>query len=126
MVSNASANNARSYGDFPNRGLQPGFYFTAILRISRNPGRISPIWGMEPGVLRSENGHRLACQGEARGKSGAWKTPLFAPRRERFVEGAFAGGALFDRDDGAALVDVDQRHVEPGALLQELKVAGAI
>jgi hypothetical protein len=41
--------------------------------------------------------------------------PLFRPRRERVVEGALAGGALFDSDDGAALVDVDQRHVEPRA-----------
>jgi hypothetical protein len=35
-------------------------------------------------------------------------------------------GALFDGDDGAALVDVDQRHVEPGALLQELQIAAAL
>ena len=42
-----------------------------------------------------------------------------APRRERLVERALAGHALLNRDDGAALVSVDQRHVEPGALLQE-------
>ena len=48
---------------------------------------------------------------------------LLPPRRKRVVEGAFAGGALFDGDDGAALVDIDQRHVEPGALFQELQVA---
>src|SRR3954471_9593454 len=45
-----------------------------------------------------------------------------APGRKRFVEGTLAGGALFDRDDGAALVGVDKRHVEPGALLQELQI----
>jgi hypothetical protein len=28
-------------------------------------------------------------------------------------------------DDGAALVDIDQRHVEPGALLQELQITAA-
>src|SRR3954468_23891104 len=51
---------------------------------------------------------------------------LLPPQRERVVERAFAGGALFDRDDGAALVDVDQRDVEPGTLLQELHIAGAV
>src|SRR3979411_2158207 len=51
---------------------------------------------------------------------------LFPPRRERVVEGALAGGALLDGDDGAALVDIDQRHVEPRALLQELQVALAV
>src|SRR6478672_10562911 len=51
---------------------------------------------------------------------------LLAPGRKRVVEGAFAGGALFDRDDGAALVGVDQRHVEPRALLQQLDVARTV
>src|SRR6478672_10776933 len=51
---------------------------------------------------------------------------LLAPRRERIVERALAGGALFDRDDGAALVDVDQRHVEPRTLLEELQIARAV
>jgi hypothetical protein len=49
-----------------------------------------------------------------------------APRRERLVERALARHALFDRDDGAALVGVDQRRVEPRLLLQELQVARAI
>jgi len=48
------------------------------------------------------------------------------PRREGVVEGALAGGALLDGDDGAALVDIDQRHIEPRAFLQELQVARAI
>ena len=52
--------------------------------------------------------------------------PSLPPGRERVVERAFAGGAFFDGDDGAALVDVDQRHVEPRALLQKLQVALAI
>ncbi len=56
----------------------------------------------------------------------ARNSPLFPPHRERVIERAFAGRALFDRDDGAALVDIDQRHVEPGALLQELQIAGAV
>src|SRR5665647_2692577 len=54
------------------------------------------------------------------------RSGLLPPRRERVVEGALAGGALFDGDDGAALVDIDQRHIEPGALLQELQVARAV
>src|SRR6201999_1598582 len=51
---------------------------------------------------------------------------LLAPGREGFVEGALAGRTLFDRDDGAALVDVNQRHVKPRTLLQELDIAGAV
>src|SRR5688572_19628108 len=51
---------------------------------------------------------------------------LLAPRHERLVERAFAWRALFDGDDGAALVDVDQRHVEPGAFLQKLYVARSL
>src|SRR5581483_4842057 len=39
--------------------------------------------------------------------------PLLAPRRKRVVEGALAGCALLDGDDGATLIDVDQRHGEP-------------
>src|SRR6266568_4544538 len=51
---------------------------------------------------------------------------LLPPGRERVVEGALAGGAFFDGDDGAALVDVDQRHVEPRALFQKLQIALAV
>src|SRR6266480_4932716 len=51
---------------------------------------------------------------------------LIAPDRKRVVEGALSRRALLDRDNGAALVGVDQRHVEPGALLQELDIALAI
>src|ERR1700744_4314061 len=51
---------------------------------------------------------------------------LLAPRRKRVVEGALAGRALFYRDDGAGLVGIDQRHVEPRTLLQELDVARAV
>src|SRR6266568_1595610 len=53
-------------------------------------------------------------------------TPLLAPRRKRLIKRPLARRALFDRNDGAALVDVDQRHVEPGALLEELQIAGAV
>src|SRR5882757_6287806 len=56
----------------------------------------------------------------------ACRPALLPPRRERFIERAFAGGAFFDRDDGAALVGVDQGHVEPGTLLEELQVALAV
>src|SRR5215472_13990718 len=55
-----------------------------------------------------------------------WSKALLAPGRKRVVEGALARRALLDRDDGAALVGVDQRHVEPGALLQKLDVARAV
>src|SRR5262252_1506692 len=55
-----------------------------------------------------------------------WSKALLAPGGERVVEGALARRALLDRDDGAALVGVDQRHVEPGALLQKLDVARAV
>ena len=51
---------------------------------------------------------------------------LRLPRRESLVKCALAQCTLLDRDGGAALVGLDQRHVEPGALLQELDVAGAI
>src|SRR5258708_24253710 len=74
---------------------------------------------------------RRTCRADERYGIEAWRPkkvgpPLLPPRRERVVERALAGGALFDGDDGAALVDVDQRHVEPRALLQELQVAGAV
>ena len=51
---------------------------------------------------------------------------LQLPRRDSLVKCALAQCTLLDRDGGAALVGLDQRHVEPGALLQELDVAGAI
>ena len=37
--------------------------------------------------------------------------------------GAWARRTFFDRDDGAALVGIDQRHIEPRAFLQERDVA---
>ena len=52
-----------------------------------------------------------------------WPAALLAPRREGLVEGAFARRALFDCDDGATLVVEDQRNVEPGTFLQELRIA---
>ncbi len=38
---------------------------------------------------------------------------LLAPGREGVVEGTLAGRALLDGDDGAALVGIDQRDIEP-------------
>src|ERR1700693_5429734 len=53
-----------------------------------------------------------------------WSRPsLLLPRREGGREGALAGGAFLDRQDGAAAVVVDHRHVEPGPLLEELEIA---
>src|ERR1700753_2986943 len=51
--------------------------------------------------------------------------PSLAPGGEGLVERTLARRALFDRDDGASLVGVDQRHVEPRTLLQELDSARA-
>jgi hypothetical protein len=51
---------------------------------------------------------------------------LLPPRRKRVREGAVAGGAFFDGDDGAAAVGVDQRHVEPRPGLQQVDVARAV
>jgi arsenate reductase len=45
--------------------------------------------------------------------SGKPKVRLLAPGRERVVEGPLARRALLDGDDGAALVGIDQRDVEP-------------
>src|ERR1700722_18412918 len=67
----------------------------------------------------------VAAQGAFQGAFRGTRR-LLSPGRECFVESALARGAFFDGDDGAALVDVDQRHVEPRALLQELQVAGAV
>src|SRR3978361_894375 len=57
-----------------------------------------------------------------------WLGPalLFAPGRECVIERALAWRTLLDGYDGAALVDIDQRHVEPRALLQKLNVASAV
>src|SRR5689334_25292816 len=48
---------------------------------------------------------------------------LLAPGREGVVEGALARRPLLDRDDGAPLIGIDQRHIEPGPFLQQLNVA---
>ena len=53
---------------------------------------------------------------------------LLLPSLERIGEDALAGRALFHREDGAAVVVVDQRNVEPGALLltPESKLTGQV
>src|SRR4051812_33597425 len=51
------------------------------------------------------------------------KKELLPPCLEGLLEGAFAGGALFQREDRAAAVVVNDRHIEPGALLEELQIA---
>ena len=84
-------------------------------------GKIGKEGTVEPD--RRVSGH---CTNQHRRAGKRPHSPLLPPRRERIVERAFAGGAFFDRDDGAALVDVDQRHVVPGAFLQELQVARAV
>src|SRR5258708_34407768 len=66
---------------------------------------------------------RGASRKRKKALGGTFARPSLPPRRERVVERALAGGTFFDRDDGAALVDVDQRHVEPRTLLQELQIA---
>lgn len=49
--------------------------------------------------------------------------PLLHPSRKGLLESALARIALLDRQDSAASVVVDDRHVEPAALLQKLYVA---
>src|SRR6476661_7490070 len=80
-------------------------------------------WRRSSTGLSAERNQLLKPNDAADGRP---RRPLFPPRRKRVVERALAGGALFDRDDGAALVDIDQRHVEPRTLLQELQVARAV
>src|SRR5438309_1105735 len=55
-----------------------------------------------------------------------WTPASLPPGRERFREGALARGALFERQDGAAVVVVDDRDVEPGPLLEQLQIAVAV
>jgi len=56
---------------------------------------------------------------------GDWRIP--PTRRKRLIKCPLTRGALFDGDDGAALVDIDHRgHVEPGGLLQQLQIAAAL
>src|SRR5215472_8281224 len=50
-------------------------------------------------------------------------SPLPRPSGKRFRERGLSGRTLFDREDRAPTVVVDDRDVEPGALLQELHVA---
>ena len=45
------------------------------------------------------------------------------PGLERIGEGALAGRAFFHREDGAAVVALDDREIEPGAFLEQLKIA---
>jgi hypothetical protein len=66
-----------------------------------------------------KNGQRQ----RARGSTPAPYSPHAA---DASLNARSPGGALFDGDDSAALVDVDQPYVEPAALLQELQVAGAL
>src|SRR5262249_14153923 len=48
---------------------------------------------------------------------------LLLPGLEGFREDAVAGRAFLDRQDGAAVVVVNDRYVKPGALLEELQIA---
>src|SRR3954468_7341752 len=56
-------------------------------------------------------------------RSAGMTAELLPPGLERFVEGALARRALFEREDRPAAVVVDDRYVEPAALLQELEIA---
>jgi hypothetical protein len=48
---------------------------------------------------------------------------LLLPSLERIGEHALAGRTLLHREDGAAVVVVDDRNVEPTALLEQLQIA---
>ncbi len=45
------------------------------------------------------------------------------PFRKRFLERFSAGITFFDRKDRAAAIVIDERNVQPGALLQEFQIA---
>src|SRR5262245_55486766 len=51
---------------------------------------------------------------------------LLPPRLEGVRKRAIAERALRQRQDGAAVVGVHHRNVEPGALLEQLRVALAV
>src|SRR5262249_14232024 len=57
------------------------------------------------------------------GASSYWRQFLLAPSLERLGKRPLAGRALFERQDGATIVVVDDGDVEPGAVLQQLHVA---
>src|ERR1700754_682185 len=69
---------------------------------------------------------KLFCSMDTRVKPAYDGGALLPPRRKRILERPFPRRAFLNRDDGAALVGVHKRDVEPGALLQELQVAGAV
>src|SRR5262249_26789715 len=51
---------------------------------------------------------------------------LLLPSLEGFGEGALAGRAFFQRENGAAIVVVNDGDVEPSPLLEQLQIAIAI
>src|SRR5947209_928586 len=60
---------------------------------------------------------------DCRVKPGNDEWALLPPGLERLVEGALARRTFLEREDRAAPVVVDDRNVEPAALLQELQIA---
>src|SRR6476469_5595381 len=72
-------------------------------------------------------GSRGACHRAARSRGPVGSAGMTAeslpPGLERLVKGAFARRALFEREDRAAAVVVDDRNVEPAALLEKLQIA---
>jgi hypothetical protein len=54
----------------------------------------------------------------------SWPSELLLPRLERFGERALTWRAFFYGEDGAAVVVVDHRHVDPSALVQRAEDCG--
>src|SRR6266571_4486927 len=95
---------------------------------------MSAYWG-KADALRSESGRRIErneldnadeCL-PIRGNSAVARLlrsiRSAAPGDECFLERSFSGRALLDGQNGPATVVVDDRDVEPGALLQQFHVA---
>src|SRR5262249_4004456 len=79
---------------------------------------VLPSWPGRAGAGPAEAG-RIGAGRDAGVVSGG----SLPPSRECVGESALARIALLDRHDGAPAVVVDDRNVEPGALLEELDVA---
>src|SRR6476620_10826609 len=86
--------------------------------------------------MRSSTGTRHGCAGiSLRSRSSSRADPErlllgsgggHVPASEGIAEGAIAGNALLQSQNGAAAIVVEDGHVDPSALLQELDVPAII
>ena len=84
------------------------------------PQRCEPGEGQTKGALSRPRVTRAPSPASGRGDEAKSYCPQAA---NASLKARSPGVALLDRQDGAAAVVVDDRNVEPGALLQELKIA---